>query len=69
MAGPGNARTLSIRVSRESSASRVEMQLLAKVYDLLVPVVQELYCRSPRSAEEGRSRRLNNSTSRKECQS
>jgi hypothetical protein len=69
MAEPGDPRTLSMRIIRESSVSRVEVQLLAKVYDLLVPVVQE-FCRpSPHSAERVRRRRPTNSPSHKGFQS
>ena len=37
MAEPAKSGTVSMRVGREFLASRLEVQLLAKVYDLLVP--------------------------------
>ena len=40
MAEPGDRGTVSMRVSREFSVSRLEKQLLVKVYDILIPVAQ-----------------------------
>ncbi len=65
MAEPDDPRTLSMQVVRESSISRVERQLLAKVYDLLVPAVQESCCSTPNPTERVRNQRLSDSTSHK----
>jgi hypothetical protein len=58
MAEPGDRGVVPMRVTREFSVSRVEKQLLVKLYCLLVPVVQG-HCQSPPlRAERARSRRL-----------
>jgi len=63
MAEPRDRGIVPIRVTRESSVSRMEKQLLVKLYCLLVPAVQGP-CRSPRlSAERVSSRRLMRKTS------
>jgi hypothetical protein len=62
MAEPVNYGTVSMRVCREFSVSRLEKQLLSKVYDLLVPVAQDR-CHPPLpSAERVRSRRVSGIT-------
>jgi hypothetical protein len=64
MAEPGDRQSVGKRVTREVSISRLEKQLLAKVYGLLVPIALT-HCRLPRlSAENRGSRRLTGSTSR-----
>ncbi len=63
MAEPGVSGTMSMRVTRESSVSRLEKQLLVKVYDILIPVLQGACHLSPRSAENMCSSRPTGSTS------
>lgn len=63
MAEPGDRGIVSMRVSREFSVSRLEKQLLVKVYDLLIPVAQGP-CHLPLyPAERVRSRHLIDNTS------
>jgi hypothetical protein len=63
MAEPGDSGFVSMRVTRESSVSRLEKQLLVKVYDIVIPVVQGACHLSPHSAERMRSSLLTGSTS------
>lgn len=49
MAEPVKRGSVSLRVNREFLASRVETQLLAKVYDLRVPAAQG-HCYVPLSS-------------------
>jgi hypothetical protein len=63
MAEPGDRGIVSMRVTREFSVSRLEKQLLVKVYDILIPVAQGACCLPPHSAENVRSRHLTGSTS------
>ena len=46
MAEPGDRGTVFVRVDREYSVSRLEKQLLVKVYGLLVPAAQVCCTRS-----------------------
>lgn len=64
MAEPADRTTVSMRVIREVSISRLEKQLLVKVYDLLIPVAQASCRLSPLPAKRGCSRHLSGSTSR-----
>jgi hypothetical protein len=63
MAEPGDCGTVSMRVSREFSVSRLEKQLLVKVYDILIPVAQGACRLPPHPAEKVRSRHLTDNTS------
>lgn len=64
MAEPENCGTVSLRVTREASISRLEKQLLVKVYAILIPVAQ-VSCRlSPRPTKGQRSGHPIGSTSR-----
>jgi hypothetical protein len=58
MAEPGDHGTASLRVTREVSISRLEKQLLVKVYALVIPVAQASCELSPRPAKRLRSRSL-----------
>jgi hypothetical protein len=51
MAEPVRCGSVSLCVNREFWVSRLETQLLAKVYDLLIPIAQER-CYSPLSSVE-----------------
>jgi hypothetical protein len=63
MAEPADDRTVSMRVSREFLLSRLENQLLTKVYELLVPAADGR-CHVPfSSAGRVRSHRLSGITS------
>jgi hypothetical protein len=64
MAEPGDRGSGSMRVSREFSVSRLEKQLLVKVYDLLIPVVQKVCSRSQQRAKRVRGFHRIDSTSR-----
>ena len=52
MAEPEDRGVVSMRLTREFSVSRMEKQLLVKLYCLLVPVVQGR-CQLPPLAVEG----------------
>lgn len=64
MAEPADRGTVSMCVAREFAVSRLEKQLLVKVYGLLVPVAQASCPLPPLSAGGVRSRHLVGSTSR-----
>jgi hypothetical protein len=64
MAEPRDRGTVSMRVTREISVSRLEKQLLVKVYDILIPVAQEARHLPPHHlAETVRRRRLSGNNS------
>jgi hypothetical protein len=58
MAEPGDRRTVGHGLIREFSISRLEKELLAKVYALLVPVAQARCHVPPLPAAQARSRGL-----------
>ncbi len=63
MAEPSKWGSVLLHVNREFFASRLEMQLLAKVYDLLIPAAQGR-CYLPRSSvESARNHRSRSITS------
>jgi hypothetical protein len=62
MAEPLDYGTGSMRVSREFLVSRLEKQLLAKVYDLVVPAASGCRHLPLSSAERVRSRRPTRTT-------
>ena len=64
MAEPRDRETVSMHVTREVSVSRLEKQLLVKVYDILIPVAQAPCQLSPLPTERVSNRRLISSTSR-----
>jgi len=63
MAEPGDRRTVSMCVSRDFSVSRLEKQLLVKVYNILIPADQGACRVPPHSAESVRWRHLTDATS------
>ena len=63
MAEPVDRGTVSIRVDREFLVSRLEKQLLAKVYDILVPASHMSCDRAPLPVGRARSRRTSGHTS------
>jgi hypothetical protein len=63
MAEPVDRRTVSVRVDREFLVSRLEEQLLAKVFDILIPAAHLSCAPAPRPAERTRSRHTSGRTS------
>jgi hypothetical protein len=64
MAEPEDRGSVSLRVTREVSRSRLERQLLVKVYALLIPVAQASCRLSPRPVKGQRSGHPIGNTSR-----
>jgi hypothetical protein len=63
MAEPVDRGTVPMRVDREFLVSRLEKQLLAKVYDILVPAAQMSCDCAPRPEKRARGRRRSGHTS------